>query len=154
MMPRICAALPCSAAHARQIHHPKPRRVVSWGLGGYSSNTGGSLWKEDDTPWHHHLPIHCTHSTAHTHIRRNTRLLKLRSCTSTMQTSYDSWTESERPTTLEHIQSSLQEHIKTCCTIYHRKPVPCLTIMIVLQKKKRKKCVLPDNQNNPHAAHP
>lgn len=52
MMPRICAVLPCSAALARQIHHADTRRVISWGLGEYSSNTGDLYERETSSPPH------------------------------------------------------------------------------------------------------
>lgn len=48
MMPRICAALPCSAALARQIHHPDTRRVISWGLGNTAA-TRGDLYERETT---------------------------------------------------------------------------------------------------------
>lgn len=45
MMPRMCAVLPCSAALARQIHHPDTQRVISWGLGNTAATRGDTSMK-------------------------------------------------------------------------------------------------------------
>ena len=68
MMPRICAVLPCSAALARQIHHPDTRRVISSGLGNTVATRGismkGRRHAEPSSPPH----SVCTHTYTDIHM--------------------------------------------------------------------------------------
>lgn len=65
-----CAVKPCSAALARQIHHPDPRHVISWGLentaAADAADTGNHFIKGGIITSifniHTHYRAHCTHT--------------------------------------------------------------------------------------------
>lgn len=104
MMPRICAVLPCSAALARQIHHPDTRRVISWGLG-TTAATRGDLYERETT----RRVIITSPLTVHTRPHTHTRLLRTcKSCARLLTAE-----QSACPTTQEHDQSPfIRPHLK------------------------------------------
>lgn len=113
------------------------------GAGGYSSNTG-NLYEGKPTQRGIITSRFNMHTRLHRHIHTNTCLLTLRTCKFTVQTSFDSWTESARPSA----QGAIKSHYKT--TLKHvARPIRKICQLHQSYQKSQCKCVTRQPKQSP-----